>query len=269
MAYPDLPPSVKLGLAELPMRVDHHVWHLVRNPDYWHSLTPQEQANYAAEGWQAPRFHGTAGSGIDFLGMHRNMIPHVDHLMSQAGDPAWPKVIAWAPIPWSEIDADWPVPPSWPGINPGMASAKSAASAATNQQIADQLVDPTILRKVTIDDVGRFIEGSIHAWMHNRWSAAPTVDVWAPEPENDYLGAPYSSHVNKHFWKLHGWIDERIANWEAANDRQADLSAAWSGPTAHLMRTMSERVGSQARASEFIFREDPAIQQEILAIPRG
>ncbi|MBN9360694.1 MULTISPECIES: hypothetical protein [unclassified Devosia] len=270
MPYPDLPVSVKTDLASMSMREHHHMWHLARNPDFWNSLTPQEKADLTAQGWNAPRFHGTSGSGLDFLGMHRNMIPHVNHLMAQAGDPSWPSVVAWMPIPWSESDADWPMPPSWPGMHPSMGEAKSPASVSDNQQAVAQLTDPAVLKQVSLDALGRYIEGTIHAWMHNRWSAQPVADVWAPEPENDYLGAPFSSHVNKHFWKLHGWIDERIRDWERANDRQADLSDAWSGPSMHTLQPMAEALGARVRAAKaFIFAVDRRALTELLAIPRG
>lgn len=270
MAYPDLPAPVKDGLAVISMRESHHMWHLVRNPDFWNSLTPQEQAQLDAQGWKAPRFHGTPGSGIDFLGMHRDMIPHVNHLMAQAADISWPSVVGWNPIPWSETDSDWPMPPSWPTIHPSMAEAKDPASIPDNQQAATQLTSPAVLRQVTLDALGRFIEGTIHAWMHNRWSAEPTVDVWALQRDNDYLGAPFSSHVNKHFWKLHGWIDERIGDWERANDKKADLSEAWAGPAHHLLQPMADTVRARVRAAtDFVFSVDRSTLSELLAIPRG
>jgi hypothetical protein len=36
--------------------------------------------------------------------------------------------------------------------------------------------------------------------------------------------------VNRHFWKLHGWIDDRIYGWEDARGEEADLSEGWDGP---------------------------------------
>ncbi len=234
MAYPDLPFSAKTELASQQMREHHHLWHAVRNPQFWNALSPADQQQLVHAGWKASRFYGDAGSGIDFLGMHREMIPHVDHLLGMAGNPNWPKVIGWSPIPWNAGDADWPVPAVWAGAPQGIIDAKSAASVGTNQQIASQLTNIGVLRQITLDALGLYIEGSIHAWMHNRWSEQPGPDLWSLDPTNDYLGAPFSSHVNKHFWKLHGWIDERIGDWERANDRQADLSGAWNGPSGHL-----------------------------------
>lgn len=38
-------------------------------------------------------------------------------------------------------------------------------------------------------------------------------------PENDFLGDPFSSHVNPVFWSFHGWIDDRIEDWYRAHER--------------------------------------------------
>jgi len=45
--------------------------------------------------------------------------------------------------------------------------------------------------------------------------ARPTFDFsekWS-SPKYDYLGEFYSSHVNPIFWRLHGWVDDRIDDW--------------------------------------------------------
>ena len=39
------------------------------------------------------------------------------------------------------------------------------------------------------------------------------------EAENDFLGDPFSSHVNPVFWHFHGWIDDRIEDWFRAHER--------------------------------------------------
>lgn len=38
------------------------------------------------------------------------------------------------------------------------------------------------------------------------------------DPENDALVEPFSSHVNPIFWRLHGWIDDRIEDWYRAQE---------------------------------------------------
>ena len=38
------------------------------------------------------------------------------------------------------------------------------------------------------------------------------------DPKYDYLGEFYSSHVNPLFWRLHGWVDDRIEDWFNAHE---------------------------------------------------
>ena len=33
----------------------------------------------------------------------------------------------------------------------------------------------------------------------------------------NWLGDSYSSHVNPAFWKIHGWVDDKIEDWYRAN----------------------------------------------------
>ena len=130
-------------------------------------------------------------------------------------------------------------------------------------------MNPSYLKTRSIDQVGSDIEGSIHGWMHLRWSAEPTTDLQSEDVSNDWLGAPFSSHVNKHFWKLHGWIDDRIKDWEHANDRKADLSAAWSGPI-HVMMNMPmdhlPRLDTVRSSGAPLFRVDAATVDRLLKL---
>jgi hypothetical protein len=66
--------------------------------------------------------------------------------------------------------------------------------------------------------------------MHMHWSIAPPADPNSLDELNEWLGSPFWSHVNRHFWKLYGWIDDRIYAWEDACGEEADLSESWEGP---------------------------------------
>lgn len=233
MVYPALPPTVSQAMASLQTREHHHLWHLFRDEGFWNSLSSAQQA--ANLHWKPPRFNGQGGAGVDFLGMHRAMIGDVNQLFALAADQNWPEVEGWNPIPWDPNDPDWPVPALWTGAEQWYVDAKSTTEVGTMQQIASALTDPATLQRISLDQLGSFIEGSIHNWFHLRWSAAPaTADPFSLDVSNDFLGAPFSSHVNKHFWKLHGWIDDRISDWEAANSPVvADLTTAWIGPGVH------------------------------------
>ncbi|RVP48886.1 hypothetical protein [Sinorhizobium medicae] len=269
MPYPDIPLTVKQELASAPMRQQHDFWHLVRSRDNWAALSPEDQHSLNEAGWKAPRFEDEPGAGVDFLGMHREMIAHVNHLFHLAHDAKWSKVLGWDPIPWADDDPDWPVPPGWDDMHPAFADAKSAASVATMQSVASTLASEAYLRSKTLDQVGSDIEFSIHGWMHLRWSAEPTVALDSLDIANDWLGAPFSSHVNKHFWKLHGWIDARIADWERATGTTADLIAAWSGPAP--MHAVQPHLETQRRISSMVvrpaFRVDEQKVQALSASP--
>lgn len=235
MTAPDLLPEVKAMLASEEVRTHHHLWHFVRNRAAWNSRPQAEREALIAAGWQAPRFENEPGAGLDFLRMHREMIAMVDAALANAGDPFWRAVRGWAPIPWADDDPLWPVP-DWPTPDRGGRWARDpAAIQQMKTLVAEQFRNPAWLQTVTLDQLGRAMEGTIHAWMHLRWSGPPPADLQSADPANDWLAIPYASHVNKHFWKLHGWIDERIADWEAANGQTADLSTGWSGPTVETM----------------------------------
>ncbi|MEM9395794.1 MAG: hypothetical protein AAGA38_18210 [Pseudomonadota bacterium] len=242
MAHPDLPVPVKTMLANEGHRVHHHLWHFVRNETNWNNLPQADKDSLTADGWAAPRFDQQPGSGIDFLGMHRQMIAMTSQAMASAGDPNWPSVIGWDPIPFEDNNADWSVP-EWQSTPPPWSNptqwqrftdlanhARSEARVEEMKTIAALFKDRAHLQSVTLDELGIQMEWSIHGWMHMRWSGAPADNAFDVDPDNDWLFLPWSSHVNPTFWKLHGWIDDRIADWEAANNQQADLSQAWSGP---------------------------------------
>jgi hypothetical protein len=92
--------------------------------------------------------------------------------------------------------------------------------------------DPSFLRSVCLGELGVVIELTIHNVMHLRWSSPPgssfpspddptlgeaTIPTEWDDPRYDFLTETYSSHVNPIFWKLHGWIDDRVENWKVAN----------------------------------------------------
>jgi hypothetical protein len=43
------------------------------------------------------------------------------------------------------------------------------------------------------------------------------IDPRWDDSSNDDLGDFYSSHVHPTFWRLHGWIDDRINDWSRVN----------------------------------------------------
>lgn len=99
-------------------------------------------------------------------------------------------------------------------------------------QLERQFKNPTYLSSLSLGTLGNLLEFTIHNQMHMRWSSvsrdansnAPTIrgdfefdEKW-DEPKYDYLGDFYSSHVNPLFWRLHGWVDDRIEDWFDAHE---------------------------------------------------
>lgn len=102
--------------------------------------------------------------------------------------------------------------------------------------MAGIFTNPINLGSLSLGALGSLIEFTIHGWMHNRWANAKgallpdkktgnliersTFDfnpMW-DDPKYDYLGEFYSSHVNPLFWRLHGWVDDRIEDWFNAHE---------------------------------------------------
>jgi hypothetical protein len=85
----------------------------------------------------------------------------------------------------------------------------------------------TFLSTLTLGELGNLLEFEIHNQMHIRWSSISRdpqtgepaerglfdFDNKWDDPKYDSLGDFYSSHVNPLFWRLHGWIDDRIEDW--------------------------------------------------------
>lgn len=233
MAYPELPSPVVAALSSRQMREHHMIWHYVR--EAWPPQDARLREELRAAGWEPPRRARTAGAGIDFLGMHRDMILKVNEWLLRAGDPTYRLVSGWAPIPWDHLDPAWPMPPQYSGGPPQ--AKEQAVTDRWRARTRERYENNEWLRSIDIDALGTELENGIHNWLHMHWAAEPwfqdrnTQD--ADDPRNDYLGDTYSSHVNKAFWKLHGWIDDRIGAWEAANGQPADLGGAWLGPATH------------------------------------
>ena len=64
----------------------------------------------------------------------------------------------------------------------------------------------------------------------------PDIDEKWDDPEYSWMGDFYASQVNPYFWKLHGWIDDRIEDWKTANDvTEMVWNGTWiGGPVSNL-----------------------------------
>lgn len=230
-----LPPMIKQMLSASEVRAYHHIWHLVRNKTQWESLSDAQRNELVDLGWQPPRFERENGAGLDFFFMHQEMIEMVNDHLHHMPDPNYTKVEGWDPIPYAHDDQTWPMPPIWPGADRVFEWAKLPATTEIfKNRVENEFRNPEWLKSRSLDEVGTEMELTIHGWMHLHWSEQIPDDPWNESVENDWLGAPFSSHVNDVFWKLHGFVDETIAHWEEANQKKADFSNAWAGAPGYL-----------------------------------
>lgn len=259
-------------MAQRHRRFHHYIWHRVRNA--WHWLTDDERQavrdiNLA---WIPPRpALDAAGlplrnndSGEDFLFMHRQMIALVNNILTKVADPNYQRIGGWRRVPPPE-DTDYPVP-AFP--DSGLEEVKSVEY--YDQYISRwerQYTDPDYLGSATLGQLGSDIEFSIHNDMHMRWAAPspvgyrPTTAItWGIEarwddPAYDYLGDTYSSHVHPIFWKLHGWVDDRIEDWKRAHAiaDEVEWKGAWVGPTAATQDELQriDRIISASSGAKF------------------
>jgi hypothetical protein len=237
------------------------------------------------------------GSGEDFLFMHRQMRLEVNDGLTKAGKPpikGWVTVPPPGPVSlepdFSEATPALPppgnptgftVPGPWlvpgdPTLTERLTVLKRPDFYWSRMRWWDrQYKDPAYLATLSLGELGTLLEWTIHNDMHMRWTSVPRdPQTHAPAPGGrqdwdidpkwddaiyDHLGEQYSSHVNPVFWRLHGWVDDRIEDWfaarEAANpgglERRpvmgvpwfqgdgVDVEMPWSGPMdMHAMMSM-------------------------------
>jgi hypothetical protein len=253
MSAPGLSDKLKTYLADWQRREHHALWHYVRM--LWPVTPPDRKKALAAMQWEPPRLRTDYGAGVDFLAMHRTMLREVQALVQHFHLPD--DITGWTEIPWDPNDQDWPMPPAYPRM-PDPEFKQLEITQRFSAQVKNQFCSDDWLRNCSLDYLGSQIENTIHDWMHVHWSEAPWF-TWGSgkdinDPKNDWLASPYSSHVNKHFWKIHGWIDARITQWEAAKQESATplLTEAWIGPP-HRMGHKPMMTEDEVRAAEAAF----------------
>lgn len=220
-------------MAQRRCRFHYYLWHRVRNS--WLQLTEGERraVRDINPAWVPPhpaldsmrRPLRDNGSGEDFLFMHRRMIDLANEILTSAGDPAFPRIEGWRRIP-PPRDADYPVPEFPESELEEVKSSEYFARVVAPWE--RQFSDPDYLQGVALGQLGSDLEFTIHRAVHVRW-AAPSRAGYRPSttieaeigrrwdaPEYDYMGDAYSSLVNPLFWKIHGWVDDRVEDWRRA-----------------------------------------------------
>jgi len=189
------------------------------------------------------------GAGEDFLFMHRQMILKVRGTLTTAG---LQPIESWASIPTPNRDSrnmdGFSVPPAWDAAQ-GEAAFKGLATIKSDEYwssrmtfLERQFKNPSYLALLSLDQLGAKIEWLIHNLMHIRWcsqqadpespvtlipAGRPTTDrsqkwirtqVDGSDVYYDDLNDTFSSHVHPVFWRLHGWVDDRIEDWYRAHE---------------------------------------------------
>ena len=249
MALRVLPEPVRRMLASKSMRLRHELWHFVRA--VWGNPAFPEDGRQILRNlkWDLPEGRAPFSAdrkllldnfaGEDFLFMHRQMIAMTDQSLAKLGEPP---ITRWPIVP-SPDDSDFPVPPPWDYSDPTRSGEDNERTSQFLVQVkSDEYFERTMrireaffsnpanLRHLSLSALGNLAEMTIHNMMHMRWSEdpggyRPSVDLKHPtggdprwdDPSYDYLGDTYSSHVNPHFWHLHGWIDTLIDTWAQVN----------------------------------------------------
>lgn len=244
-----LPIQVINEMAKRDHRMSHFLFHGVRNS--WERFNEQQRNRIRAidPAWEPPRLavdgdgnpYRDNNSGEDFLYMHREMIKFVNGILSAVSDPDYPKITGWGQLPEPD-DADFPVIPM-----EGLEEIKSDNYLNNTLKTWEQRYKSTeYLTSVSLGQLGADLEFTIHNGMHMRW-ATPSVVGYRPRTpitqpvgaqwdafSYDFLGDTYSSHVHPTFWKIHGWIDERIDDWKRANNvTTINWIGTWIGPMSH------------------------------------
>lgn len=247
MALRIFPEPVRQMLASKPMRLRHELWHFVRAV-WWVPEFPDQGRQILRDlGWALPDDRSPFAadrtllldnySGEDFLYMHRDMISMTDSALAAQGEPP---ISRWLTVP-RPGDVDFPVPPAWNYADPNQSPEDNAAtsqfliSVKSDQYFEESmkvtesfLSNPSNLRRLSLGALGNIAEMTIHNMMHMRWCSdpggyRPGINIADPTSGDaqwdvlhyDYLGDTYSSHVNPHFWYLHGWIDNLVDAWAA------------------------------------------------------
>ncbi|EJM22242.1 hypothetical protein PMI21_00053 [Pseudomonas sp. GM18] len=250
-----LNPPLLAWLISPEHRLFHQLWHATR--DKWHKLSKDQQGALRGIGWQpGPRDNerdargprkDRNGSGVDFFFMHRHMLGTARSMQDL---PSWSSF----PMPQPELERDrqgfaryfdnhdgTALPPTWLAAEDTeytqwVSDIKTAETYHSNFQVWESRYrDPRYLSKLTLGQFGSEIELGLHDWLHMRWASVPRdpsngqpvpfardpADFAARwyAPENDFLGDPFSSHVNPVFWHFHGWIDDRLEDWFRAHER--------------------------------------------------
>ena len=220
-------------------RLAHYMWHASRNSYARPTTTALDRRNIDQMGWTPPRpilygqngatdFERTAatGAGEDFLYMHRIMIDQLRAAIEAKGLRMYD---SWKLIPRPQ-DPDFPL-----RVSSIETSDQSEEGYRRIARLEQNYQSQSIGDFSTLSQLGTYLEMTVHNALHTRWSAPlsgarPVQDdpvtrnsvtranwVWDDE-SYDHLSDTYAAHVNPIFWRIHGWVDDRINEWLKAKN---------------------------------------------------
>jgi hypothetical protein len=220
-------------LASRSHREWHYWWHAIRvalGADGVYTTFPSQDtiSQWQKQGWlptgdvsQFVTDHKLGGhlAGEDFLYMHRQMIKMVQVELAHQGEKC---MTPWYDLPLSALDNEWPLPRALALQTRGQSTVDEQQLLDTARSLSDKVRNDRYMRSVSLNQLGNEIENSFHAQLHLLY-ASPHSKCLNPNTDDsvdcDDLTHNRSSHVNIHFWKLHGFIDELIGHWLRANGK--------------------------------------------------
>lgn len=216
---------MKARMAQPSHRKWHHLWHGIRNAHLAGRLTKSDMDQITRRlGSEWQRREDKQDVGEEFLQMHHVMIANLtQHLQAHGCTP----YNRWSEPP-SDKDEIYPVFDPRVPKNGGFELMRQWHQQVTSPEV---LSNPS----VTLGAFGEYLENGLHNSMHMRhanpkgaisafnqlpafFNISEDANSELNRPSNDWLGHPYSSHVNPFFWRLHGYIEDRLNAWLAAHN---------------------------------------------------
>lgn len=207
----ELPQAIHEMWGDPARREHHQLWHYVSGGG-WERLSPQRQRDLAQRGWEPPD-HSQEELGLDFIGMHRQMVDLTKQGFAALGIEGQLKGWKLEEFPWG-LDPSREINDRWPASE---RFQNDASARRMREQVNSTFANDEWLRTVSLGEMSRGVERSFHNWMHMRFAG--------PQPSGDpcatnWLGSTCSSQQNPYFWKLHTLIDELPQRWARANAGQ-------------------------------------------------
>lgn len=188
----------------------HPAWHLARVKEA-DLQTPAQRAAWkqARKMFLTLKFRGDPGAGDDFVRFHRDMMREYKWILAQHPGAG----VHYDPWPAIPDDVRKVIESNFPNE---VAQGTQGVDRLTTQGSRDQLgafIEP--------DPQGVFTNGQ---GLHDLSHGAVAEIEQATVPQEFSMGSPSTAHRNLIFYRLHGWIDERYAEWQRAHGEQPDLT---------------------------------------------